>query len=85
MSQLIEQCLNFLHVKIVAIIFVILLFFTLVSVVSNLHIPKFVLETEVPYIRDILQFFKYVVAPQNWRENSENGRAFLLIKKDILK
>ena len=49
---------QFLLVKIAGIIFVVLMFLMLMSalMIVNLNIPKFVLETQVPYIRDYFSF-----------------------------
>ena len=55
---------TFLHVQIVAIIFVILLVLCYCFLLRNLHICKYVRETQVKHIRG-LQFFKWVAGLQN--------------------
>ena len=65
-----------LHVEI-AIIFVILMLLCQCLLLTKLYIPKFVAEAQVPYITDILHFFKWMVVPQYRREVSESGTEFL--------
>ena len=60
-----------------------LFFLYLCLLLSNLHIPKFVLETQIPYIRNLLQFFQQEVAPKNWKEVYGGEREFLQQTKDI--
>ena len=59
-------------------------FLCLCLLLSNLHIPKFVLETQIPYIRSLLQFFYWVVAPKNWKEVFGGEREFLTANKGYI-
>ena len=75
-NRIMSQLLN---VKIVAITFTILVFFVLVFVTwtATYIFPIFFYKLKY-HIRNLLQFFKRVAAPQNLKDVSESGRKLLL-------